>query len=119
MSSQTWTRREWLRRVSLVSGGAVAAAAWPDWAYALGHQPGDQIAAMRAQLGAAPITNTSLGPNLTMLAGPGGNVVVLNGGDGKVVVRAKARYVRVYSDGNFAEDVNHYTEVEVYGVIEE
>jgi len=41
---------------------------------------------MRAGMGATPITSSSLGPNLTMLAGPGGNVVVLNGADGKVVV---------------------------------
>lgn len=41
---------------------------------------------MRAQMGALPITSSTLGPNLTMLAGPGGNVVVLNGADGKVVV---------------------------------
>jgi cyclase len=82
----TWTRREWIRHAAVVSGGAVIAAGWPDWAYAAAHQPGDQIAAMRAQLGAAPITAESLGPNLTMLSGPGGNVVVSNGADGKVVV---------------------------------
>lgn len=41
---------------------------------------------MRAQMGAAPITSTTLVPNVTMLAGPGGNVVVLNGADGKVIV---------------------------------
>lgn len=41
---------------------------------------------MRAQMGALPITSSTLGPNLTMLAGPGGNVVVLNGADGKMVV---------------------------------
>ena len=81
-----WTRREWLRHAGLLSGGAVVATAWPDWALALTHQPGDQIAAMRAQLGAAPVSTTALGPNLSLLAGPGGNVAVLNGADGKVVV---------------------------------
>jgi glyoxylase-like metal-dependent hydrolase (beta-lactamase superfamily II) len=86
MSTQTWTRREWLRHAGLVSGGALAAAGWPDWAYALEHQPADQISAMRTQLGAAPIETTSLAPNLSMLSGPGGNVVVLTGTDGKVVV---------------------------------
>ena len=83
----TITRRQWLRQAGLLSGGAVAAAAWPEWAWA--HQPAapaDAIAGMRAQLGAAPITSTALGPNLTLLAGPGGNVVVLNGADGKVIV---------------------------------
>ncbi|HYE88133.1 MAG TPA: MBL fold metallo-hydrolase, partial [Vicinamibacterales bacterium] len=65
----------------------------PDWVWARAlngvHalQPqGDQLAQMRAGMGATPITSTNLGPNLTMLAGPGGNVVVLNGPDGKVVV---------------------------------
>jgi glyoxylase-like metal-dependent hydrolase (beta-lactamase superfamily II) len=81
------TRREWLRRAGMLSGGAIAVSAWPQWAWA--HQPAaapDAIAGMRAQLGAAPITTTELGSNLSMLAGPGGNVVVLRGADGKIVV---------------------------------
>lgn len=81
------TRREWLRRTGLVAGSAIIMPAWPDWARA--HQPAaatDAIAGMRAQLGGAPITTSDLGPNLTMLAGPGGNVVVLRGADGKIVV---------------------------------
>ena len=41
---------------------------------------------MRAQLGAAPIQATKLGDRLTMLSGPGGNVVILHGPQGKVVV---------------------------------
>lgn len=81
-----WTRREWLRQAGLLSGTAVVTAALPEWAYALRHQPGDQISAMRAQLGAAPIETTSLGANISLLAGPGGNVVVLNGTDGTIVV---------------------------------
>lgn len=85
--SSTLSRREWLRRAGLLCGSAVVVSTWPDWAFA--HQPAapaDQLAAMRAQMGAAPITSASLGPNLTMLAGPGGNVAVLNGADGKIVV---------------------------------
>ena len=81
------SRRELLRRAGLVSGGAVIASAWPGRVF--GHQPAapaDAIAGMRAQLGAIPMTSTSLAPNLTLLAGPGGNVVVLNGADGKVMV---------------------------------
>jgi glyoxylase-like metal-dependent hydrolase (beta-lactamase superfamily II) len=61
----------------------------PEWTFAFHAQPAaatDQLAAMRAGMGATPITSQTLGPNLTMLAGPGGNVVVLNGSDGKVVV---------------------------------
>jgi cyclase len=80
------TRREWLQRAGLISGGAIVASAWPEWAYAFHGQPGDPIAAMRAQLGAAPIATTELAPNLSMLAGPGGNVVVSRGADGKIVV---------------------------------
>ena len=42
--------------------------------------------AMRAQIGATPIQATKLGDKLTLLSGPGGNVVVLHGQQGKVVV---------------------------------
>jgi len=83
-----WTRREWLRQARLLAGSAAVISAWPEWAYGY-VQPApatDQLAAMRNQMGAAPITSSTLAPNLTMLAGPGGNVVVLNGADGKVVV---------------------------------
>jgi glyoxylase-like metal-dependent hydrolase (beta-lactamase superfamily II) len=85
--SSTLTRREWLRRAGIAAGGAAFISAWPEWIWA--HQPAagtDQLAAMRNGMGATPITSASLGPNLTMLAGPGGNVVVLNGADGKIVV---------------------------------
>jgi cyclase len=44
------------------------------------------VAAMRAQMAAIPITPTKLADNLTLLSGPGGNVVVLHGADGKIVV---------------------------------
>jgi cyclase len=84
----TWTRRELLRSAAILTGGAVISSAWPAWADALIQakpQP-DQLAQMRAGMGATPITSQSLGPNMTMLAGPGGNVVVLTGADGKVVV---------------------------------
>jgi glyoxylase-like metal-dependent hydrolase (beta-lactamase superfamily II) len=48
--------------------------------------PTDRLAAMRAQMGATPIQAQPLAENLTLLSGPGGNVVVLNGHDGKIVV---------------------------------
>jgi len=48
--------------------------------------PADPVAAFRAQMAANPIQPQKLADNLTMLSGPGGNVVVLNGADGKVVV---------------------------------
>jgi len=46
----------------------------------------DPTAAFRAQIGAVPIQTQRLGENLTLLSGPGGNVVVLHGSDGLVVV---------------------------------
>jgi glyoxylase-like metal-dependent hydrolase (beta-lactamase superfamily II) len=46
----------------------------------------DPLAAMRAQMGSAPIQSTPLGSGLVMLSGPGGNVVVLHGSEGKIVV---------------------------------
>ena len=41
---------------------------------------------MRADLAANPIEQQKLSESLTMLSGPGGNVVVLSGPDGKIVV---------------------------------
>jgi len=41
---------------------------------------------MRAQMGAVPLQTLKLRDNLTMLYGPGGNMVALNGSDGKVLV---------------------------------
>jgi cyclase len=85
-SNLVLSRREWLRSASVLSSSALLTAAWPNWAEAFYQGQPDQLAQMRAGMGATPITSQSLGPNLTMLAGPGGNVVVLNGPDGKVVV---------------------------------
>src|SRR5205809_538900 len=49
-------------------------------------QQQDRVAQFRAQIGAIPIQAQPLAENLTLLAGPGGNVVVLHGSDGLVVV---------------------------------
>src|SRR6266853_6145575 len=46
----------------------------------------DLLANMRAKFNAAPIQTQKLADNVTMLSGPGGSVVVLNGPDGKFVV---------------------------------
>src|SRR5712691_11495362 len=48
--------------------------------------PQDPVAAARARIGAIPIQAQPLAENLTLLAGPGGNMVVLHGSDGLVVV---------------------------------
>ena len=83
----TITRRQLLRSAAgsatllpLVPGGLadLIAAGW--------QQAADPLAERRAALGAAPIVSTKLADNLSMLSGPGGNVIVLNGTDGKLVV---------------------------------
>src|ERR1700676_1652589 len=46
----------------------------------------DALAAARARFGKVSIESAKLSENLTLLRGPGGNVVVLNGKDGKLLV---------------------------------
>src|ERR1700752_3112769 len=81
------TRRQMLRStlgstafMPFLSTGAadVLAAGW--------QQAADPLAARRAEMGAVPIVSTNLAENLPMLSGPGGNVIVLTGADGKLVV---------------------------------
>lgn len=81
------TRREWLRMMAALAAGAVADALIPRAlrGRALPQQQ-DRLAAFRAQVAAAPIQTRQLGDNLTMLSGPGGNVLVLHGTEGLVVV---------------------------------
>jgi glyoxylase-like metal-dependent hydrolase (beta-lactamase superfamily II) len=49
-------------------------------------QAQDVLAQARAKMGALPITPTALADRLTLLSGPGGNVIVLDGADGKLLV---------------------------------
>lgn len=49
-------------------------------------QAADRLAAFRAQVGAVPIQTRQLTENLTLLSGPGGNVVVLHGADGLIMI---------------------------------
>jgi glyoxylase-like metal-dependent hydrolase (beta-lactamase superfamily II) len=80
------TRREWLRMMSAMGAGALMDGLLPRRpAYATAAQQ-DPLATFRAQLGAIPIQAQPLAENLTLLSGPGGNVVVLRGPDGMVVV---------------------------------
>ncbi len=74
------TRRDLLKTAPIV--GAAAAPGAP----AQLPTPSNPLAAMRAQMAAAPIESTRLTNTITMLAGPGGNVAVLQGLDGKVVI---------------------------------
>jgi cyclase len=77
------TRREWLRTMAALGAGSLVDALIPAWA----QQPTqDPTAAFRAQIGAVPIKTQPLDEHLTLLSGPGGNVVVLHGSDGLVMV---------------------------------
>jgi cyclase len=89
------TRREMLRNSAAFAGSALLAQLLPASLLSAGvphlrqqaaTASTDNLAAMRAQMGSAPIQLQPLTDNLTLLSGPGGNVVVLNGPDGKIVV---------------------------------
>src|SRR5690349_1910778 len=88
------SRRAMLRDSATLAGSAFLAqmfpaslrAAFPWNAPQQGAPPADPVAAFRAQMAANPIQPQKLADNLTLLSGPGGNVVVLNGADGKVIV---------------------------------
>jgi len=86
------TRRELLRGSATLAGSAFLAqlfpaslirAAVPGYAP---QTPAERAAAFRAQVGATPIQSQKLTDNLTLISGPGGNVVVLTGPDGKFIV---------------------------------
>src|SRR6266403_5789896 len=88
------SRREMLRDSATLAGSAFLAHLLPATmlrASAAGYaqqapSPADLLASMRAKFNAAPIQTQKLADNITMLSGPGGSVVVLNGPDGKFVV---------------------------------
>src|SRR5260370_38764845 len=88
------SRREMLRDSATLSGSAFLAHLFPatllracPGGYAQqAPSPADLLASIRARFNAAPIQTQKLADNLTMLSGPGGTVVVLNGPDGKFVV---------------------------------
>jgi glyoxylase-like metal-dependent hydrolase (beta-lactamase superfamily II) len=94
VNSEISSRRRFLSAAGIWTGAAVVSRYVPgalvDRAYAHGWQaaaaqdPG--VEKMRAQMGAAPIETTKLADGVVMLSGPGGNVVVLTGRDGKFVV---------------------------------
>lgn len=84
----TFSRRE-LLALAAATGGTLIARAAPLAALAQAQPqapPADPLAALRAQMGSVPIVTTPLVPGLAMLSGPGGNVVVQAGPDGKVAV---------------------------------
>src|SRR5258705_2363758 len=88
------SRREMLRDSTMLVGSTFLAHLFPatllrafatDYAQQ-GPSAADLLASMRAKFNAAPIQTKKLADNVTMFSGPGGNVVVLNGPDGKFVV---------------------------------
>jgi cyclase len=80
------SRRDLLKQAAVVSADAAIGGLFP-WSPGRAQQaPADPLAAMRAQMAATPIESTGLMNIMTMFSGPGGNVVVLHGLDGKVVV---------------------------------
>ena len=93
----TLTRRQLLRDGAALAGAALLAPALPAWArpsaglFQQAATAADPAAKMRAEIGAMPIERVTLTDSLTMLAGPGGNVVVLDGPDGKIVVDSFVR----------------------------
>ncbi len=87
------SRREMLRGSAAIAGSAFLAQLFPRSllraaapGYPQQSAAADPLAAFRAQMGATPIQSLKLADNLTLLSGPGGNVVVLNGSDGKFIV---------------------------------
>jgi cyclase len=85
------TRRGFLRTTGLVGGAALIARYAPGVETALAHArqapaPDPLVEKMRAQMGAAPIETSKLAEGVAMLSGPGGNIVVLTGREGKIVV---------------------------------
>ena len=88
------TRREILQATGALAGGwalshifpSAIAGATPRFAQQGGAAAVDALAAARARFGKVSISSTKLSDNLTLLMGPGGNVVVLNGKDGKLLV---------------------------------
>src|SRR5215469_3275925 len=87
------SRRAMLRDSATFAGSAFLAQLFPaslraafPWNAPQQSAPADAAAAFRAQMGANPIQPQKLADNLTLLSGPGGNVTVLNGADGKMVV---------------------------------
>jgi cyclase len=88
------SRREMFRDSVTLAGSAFLAHLLPATllrASAAGYaqqapSPAALLASMRAKFSAVPMETQKLADNLTMLSGPGGTVVVLNGPDGKFVV---------------------------------
>ncbi len=88
------TRREILRGAGALAGGWALSHAFPKtlfgetprFALPTGAAPIDGVIQARHRFENTPIESVKLSDSLTLLMGPGGNVVVLNGSDGKLIV---------------------------------
>ena len=86
------SRRAFVHRTGALGGAALLARVTPGFfarplAHSLQSPPPDAaVEKMRADMGALPIETSRLAEGLTLLSGPGGNVVVFTGKEGKVVV---------------------------------
>jgi cyclase len=87
------SRRDILRGSFTLAGSAFLAHLFPATllrasatSYAQAPSAADLRAGMRAWFNSFPLQTQKLADNITMLSGPGGSVVVLNGPDGKFVV---------------------------------
>src|SRR6202522_2169681 len=87
------SRRDILRGSVTLAGSAFLAQLFPATLFcasaaAQAKEPSaaDLLASMRAKFNSAPLETQRLAEDVTMLSGPGGSVVVLNGPDGKFVV---------------------------------
>jgi cyclase len=93
-SDRRATRREILKAMGVGAGGWAATHLFPGSlrgatlspAQEAKPSPAEALAAACERFGKAPIESTKLSDSLTVLRGPGGNVVVLNGPDGKLIV---------------------------------
>jgi len=77
------SRRDFVRAAGQFGAAAAAIRCLPG-GWLLAQAP--TVDARRAQMGGTPIASTTLAAGLTMFSGPGGNVVVLQGPAGKIVV---------------------------------
>jgi cyclase len=108
------TRREWLQRAGTLAGGGLLTRVTSSELFAAapqGKTTVDAVAASRARMGAIPIESVPLTDNLTLLSGPGGNVAVLNGPDGKLLVDTFVApawpQLRQHLDGLGGAPLNH------------
>ena len=89
--SDRFSRRQFLHSGTSVAGGAILHR-WASPLLAASQAPASradgiaQAEKMRAATGAQPIASQKLTDAVTLLSGPGGNVLVLHGADGKLLV---------------------------------